>query len=136
MRARRNDLRQISKWIRRNTLKLRGTGAQPQEIKIFAGRFRTSAARQVFHQRFRSTGRFGDATARQRNLWLRIQVSAGTIDLKAAKQLSRDVLKHQLLFQNICSLYFSSTYSARYRACASRRKPKSPLADEAGKGRL
>jgi len=34
-----------------------------QEIKIFAGRFSTSGARQVFHQRFRTTGRFGDSIA-------------------------------------------------------------------------
>jgi len=58
-----------------------------QEIKIFVGRFSTSVARQVFHQRFRSTGRFGDSIARPPNLWPGIQVSAGTIDLHAAKQM-------------------------------------------------
>jgi hypothetical protein len=58
-----------------------------QEIKIFAGRFSTSAARQVFHQLFRSTGRFADSIARQPNIWPEIQKSAGTIDLQAAKQI-------------------------------------------------
>jgi hypothetical protein len=87
MRAKRNDLRQISKWIRRNTLKACGTGAQSLEIKIFAGRFPTSVARQVFHQLFCSTGRFGDSVARQPNLRPESQVSAGTIDFQAAKQI-------------------------------------------------
>jgi hypothetical protein len=58
-----------------------------REIKIFAGRLSTSAARQVFHQLFRSTGRFGDSIARPPNLWPGIQVSAGIIDLLAAKQM-------------------------------------------------
>jgi hypothetical protein len=31
--------------------------------------------------------RFGDSIARQPNLWPEIQVSAGTIDLQAAKQI-------------------------------------------------
>ena len=44
-------------------------------------------ARQAFHQLFRSTGRFGDSIARPPNLWPGIQVSAGTIDLQAAKQI-------------------------------------------------
>jgi hypothetical protein len=58
-----------------------------QEIKIFAGRSSASVARQIFHQQFRSTGRFGDSIARPPNLWPGIQVSAGTIDLQAAKQM-------------------------------------------------
>jgi len=58
-----------------------------QEIKIFAERFSTSVARQVFHRLLRSTGRFGNSIARPPNLWLGIQVSAGTIDLQAAKQM-------------------------------------------------
>jgi hypothetical protein len=87
MRAKRNDLHQISKWIRRNTLKSRGTGAPSQEIKIFAGIIPTSAAGQVFHRLFRSVGRFGDSIARPPNLGPGIQVSAGTIDLHAAKQM-------------------------------------------------
>jgi hypothetical protein len=43
--------------------------------------------RPVFHQLFRSTGRFADSIANQPNLWLEIQISAGAIDLKAAKQM-------------------------------------------------
>ena len=43
MRPKRNDVRQISTCIRRSTLKLRGTGAPSQEIKIFAGKFPASA---------------------------------------------------------------------------------------------
>src|ERR1051326_5684361 len=52
-----------------------------RKIRIFAGRFSISVARQVFHQLFRSTSFFGDSLARQPNLWPGIQVSAGTIDL-------------------------------------------------------
>jgi hypothetical protein len=44
-------------------------------------------AQRVFHQLLCSTGRFGDSIARPRNLWPGIQVSAGTIDLQAAKQM-------------------------------------------------
>jgi hypothetical protein len=44
-------------------------------------------ARQVFHLRFALPGRFGDSIARPPNLWPGIQVSAGTIDLQAAKQM-------------------------------------------------
>jgi len=51
-----------------------------REIEIFAGRFSTSVARQVFYQLFRFTGRFGDSIARQPNLWPEIPISAGTID--------------------------------------------------------
>jgi hypothetical protein len=58
-----------------------------QELEIFAGRFSTSAARQVFHQLLRSAGRFLDSVARQPNLRPEIQVSAGTIDLQAAKEI-------------------------------------------------
>jgi len=65
-----------------------------QEIKIFAWRFSTSVARQVFRQRFRSTGRFGDSIARPPNLWPGIQVSAGTIDLRAAKQMPVHALEN------------------------------------------
>jgi hypothetical protein len=58
-----------------------------REIKIFAGRFSTSVARQVFHQLFRFAGRFGDSIARQPNLRPGIEMFAGTIDLQAAKQM-------------------------------------------------
>jgi len=34
-----------------------------------------------------STGRFGDSIARQPNLWPGTQLSAGTIDLQAVKQI-------------------------------------------------
>jgi hypothetical protein len=64
-----------------------------QEIKIFAARFSTSVARQVFHQLFRSTGRFGAFIARQPNLWPGIQVSAGTIDLQRAETHAVDPLE-------------------------------------------
>jgi hypothetical protein len=36
---------------------------------------------------FRTTGRFGDSIAGPPNLWPGIQVSSGTIDLQAAKQM-------------------------------------------------
>jgi hypothetical protein len=39
-----------------------------RELKIFAGRFSTSVARQAFHRLLRSAGRFGDSIARQPNL--------------------------------------------------------------------
>jgi hypothetical protein len=58
-----------------------------REIKIFAGRFSTSVARQVFHQLFRFSDRFRDSIAHQPNLWPEIQISADTIDLPAAKQI-------------------------------------------------
>jgi hypothetical protein len=56
-------------------------------ILCLAGKFSTSAARQGFHQLFRATGRFRDSIARQANLWPGIQLSAGTSDSQAAKQI-------------------------------------------------
>ena len=61
---------------------------QLQEIEIFAGKFSTSAARQIFHQLFRFSGRIGDSIARRPNLWPGIQIFARTSDLQAAKQIS------------------------------------------------
>jgi hypothetical protein len=55
--------------------------------KIFAEKFSTSVERQFFQQLFRSTGRFWDFIARQTNLWPEIQISAGTINLQAAKRM-------------------------------------------------
>jgi hypothetical protein len=57
-----------------------------QKIKIPAGKFSTSAARQVFQLLLRSADRFGNFIARHPNLWPGIQVS-GTIDLQGAKQM-------------------------------------------------
>jgi hypothetical protein len=65
MRAKCNDLREISKWMGRNTLKSRGTGAESLEIKMVAGKFPTSVARQVFHKLFRPSGRFEIDTSEQ-----------------------------------------------------------------------
>jgi hypothetical protein len=58
-----------------------------QEIKIFAARFSTFDARRVFLQGCSFNGRFGDSVARPPKLWPGIQISAGTIDLQAAKQM-------------------------------------------------
>jgi hypothetical protein len=55
--------------------------------RSWTGDFSTSVARQVFHQLFRSTGRFGDSIARHLSLWPGIPVAVGTIDLQAAKQM-------------------------------------------------
>jgi hypothetical protein len=48
--------------------------------------FRHSSRGRCFNNLFRSTGRFGDSIARQTNLWPGIRVSAGAIDLQAAKK--------------------------------------------------
>jgi hypothetical protein len=58
-----------------------------QEIKIFGGRFSTSVMRQLFHQLFRFAGRLGNSIARRPNLQPECQISAGTMDLQAAKQI-------------------------------------------------
>src|SRR5262249_36910198 len=50
-------------------LKQCGTGAQSEEIKVFAGRFSTSVARQIFHQLFRSTARFWGFHRRPAGSW-------------------------------------------------------------------
>jgi hypothetical protein len=61
---------------------------QLQEIEIFAGKFSTSAARQIFHQLFFFSRRFGDSIARRPNVWPGIQVFDRSSDLQAAKQIS------------------------------------------------
>src|ERR1051326_7580155 len=58
-----------------------------EAIKIFAGKFSASVARQVFHQLFPSTGRFGDSIARPPNLRPENQIFSGTIDLQAVKPM-------------------------------------------------
>src|SRR5215831_10263637 len=61
---------------------------QLQETEIFAGKFSTAAARQIFHQLLRFSGRFGHSIVRRPNLWPGIQMFAPASDLQAAKQIS------------------------------------------------
>jgi hypothetical protein len=88
------SLRAPQQQIKRPTSvsKTNGSSLNPERRSVAGNqnlprRFPTSVARLVFHQLFRSTGRFRDSIARQPNLWPGIQVFAHTIDLQAAKQM-------------------------------------------------
>jgi hypothetical protein len=54
---------------------------ESEKIGIFAGKFFTSAARRLFYQLFRFSGRFGDSISRRRKLWPGIEIFAGKGDL-------------------------------------------------------